>query len=83
MGYEDLEDVLNDTDYLNALDTITLVEGVATKVNQFEYASSLKNSWIRISKDYIDFRLDKFDSEGRMVIREVYGVLGYNPNIKR
>jgi len=79
MGAENIEDRFSNFDYLNALWSIEILSRVMVSNEDYDLAEGLNDSWRRISNDYIDFRLKHYNSEGRMVIRETYRILGYAP----
>lgn len=84
MGAENLEDVVHDADYQNALLVMDLAINAYERLEMYEEAKKMYNSWKRVSEDYIDFRLDRFDSEGRQVVSQVYfKILKYNPHNPR
>lgn len=82
MGEENIEDQIQDQDYWLALYSLDYLMQDLYKAEAYELINKVDKSRYRISEDYILFRLDKYDSEGRKVIREVYNVLGYNPNVR-
>lgn len=80
MGYEDLEDCINNADYLNAINALQLMGTALLKMEDYSNYQKINGSLYRITNDYIRFRLERFDSEARQVISETYKVLGYNPH---
>lgn len=79
MSDDDLENKVYDTDYRNALWSMTEVHKSLMKAEQYRAAQAIYWSWKRITEDYISFRLEKYSSESNKVIRKVYNILGYNP----
>lgn len=78
-----IDDIKNNYDYWLSLYALDYLKNDLRKAEAYELINKVDESWKRVSNDYIDFRLNRsqyFESEGRKVIREVYKVLGYNPN---
>jgi hypothetical protein len=80
MGEENLDDKILDDEFRKVLAVYQFgIDVLKNYENKEELIGILYKSMKFWEEQYIDFRLDKFDSEGRKVIREVYNILGYNP----
>ncbi|RLD79750.1 MAG: hypothetical protein DRJ15_08740 [Bacteroidetes bacterium] len=79
MGEENLEDRILDKDFAVLTTGLNVLRTMAMGKEDYEFVDMLEGVFMRHTNDYIDFRLECYDSEGRKVIRETYRILGYNP----
>ncbi len=51
MGSENLDDIINDIDYQNALTAMSCFEEASIKLEEYDMAKKMYSSWKRVSND--------------------------------
>lgn len=82
MGNDNLEDRTINEKFLSDFQKYRWIAESQTRLENYHVVASVLRLHKQAEVDYINFRLDKYASEGRKVIAEVYKILGYNPYIK-